>query len=89
MNRLETVGRTGHDPDAGDLLSLGVLHGVSPGNQACRGSAGTADFRDIAAVRQLDQVLTVVAFVFYSFWPGIALRNRETGYTHFANWLSL
>lgn len=36
MNRLETVGRTGHDPDAGDLLSLGVLHGVSPGNQACR-----------------------------------------------------
>ena len=40
-------------------------------------------------VRQLDQVLTVVAFVFYSFWPGIALRNRETGHTHFANWLSL
>ena len=50
---------------------------------------GTADFRDIAAVRQLDQVLTVVAFVFYSFWPGIALRKRETGHTHFANWLSL
>ena len=37
MNRLETVGRAGHDPDAGDLLSLGVLHGVSLGNQACRG----------------------------------------------------
>ena len=52
-------------------------------------STGTADFRDIAAVRQLDQVLTVVAFVLYSFWPRIAPRNRETGHTHFANWLSL
>ena len=51
-------------------------------------STGTADFRDIAAVRQVDQVLTVVAFVFYSFWPGIALRNRETGHTQIANWLS-
>lgn len=37
MNRLETVERAGHDPGAGDLLSLGVLHGVSLGNQACRG----------------------------------------------------
>lgn len=89
MNRLETVGRAGHDPDTQGFVIPGRFAWCIAGKPSMPRSTGTADFRDIAAVRQLDQVLTVVAFVFYSFWPGIALRNRETGHTHFANWLSL
>lgn len=49
MNRLETVGRAGHDPDAGDLLSLGVLAWCIAGKPSMPRSTGTADFRDIAA----------------------------------------